>query len=69
LKKRSPLGLNLDLEELARDKERNRQDRLEFIVAYAKHQNSTTDEKWGKAHADFLNAQYTGLRKAKEGKK
>lgn len=50
-------GLSLtkkDLKELEEEKERNRQQRMEFINMYAEWLKKTPNKVWSKQHAKFL---------------
>ena len=48
--------MNIDLEELKRDRKRNFQERLKFIDMYVEWLKRTPNKVWSKQHAEFVDS-------------
>lgn len=56
------MKIQIDLKELEKEKEKNFQERLEFVQFWAEYVRDNSDEKWSKAQKVLIDSQIKSTR-------
>jgi len=54
--------MDIDLEQLEKEKKKNAQERLEFVEFWAEYIRSHSDEEWSKQQNELINSQIKNVK-------